>query len=238
MNCNIDVETGIHFGVIPLNDLSEWAWEDIANNGTDLDWEEYQEETKHRIEAALSDLQEYTPKSIKAALEPLKVDYYASLINRIIDACDHATCQDDAIEEATEEFENSGGDYYEQPGDCTRYRYTEDGLDFQVCGDGDIFVLKSPFISLAATCSPCAPNAGYLKNAGSLPTYCLGPDWFDDDKIPYLYMRTEDWLKTGQFVALNLCSHCKKPIVADDFHVDDDGNYACDVCLNLMEKGE
>ena len=75
---------------------------------------------------------------------------------------------------------------YESTGDCTRYSYDEDGTVLQVCSDGDIFVIKSPYLALCSYCSPCAPGAGDLRSEGDVRTYCLGPDWFDSDQpMPY-----------------------------------------------------
>lgn len=50
---------------------------------------------------------------------------------------------------------------------------------------GDIFVIKSPYYTLAEFCSPCAPNAGYIANEGSVKSYCFGHDFFDSGKAPY-----------------------------------------------------
>lgn len=74
----------------------------------------------------------------------------------------------------------------ESTGNCTRYQYSQNGLTFNVCSDGDIFVTESPFYALCSFCSPCAPGAGHLATEGSIRTYCLGPDWFDSDHpMPY-----------------------------------------------------
>jgi hypothetical protein len=50
------------------------------------------------------------------------------------------------------------------------------------CGDdGDIFILKSPYFTRCAFCSPCAPGAGYLMSPREkgVKAYCFGHDWFD-----------------------------------------------------------
>lgn len=75
---------------------------------------------------------------------------------------------------------------YESTGDYTRYSYSKDGTELQVCSDGDIFVLKSPYFAMASYCSPCAPGAGHLRTEGDVKTYCLGPEWFDSEHpMPY-----------------------------------------------------
>lgn len=60
--------------------------------------------------------------------------------------------------------------------------------------DGDIFVTRSPFYTLARFCSPCAPGAGHLSNPDpdGVKTYCFGHDWFDDERAPYPVYRVSD----------------------------------------------
>jgi len=63
--------------------------------------------------------------------------------------------------------------------------------------DSDIFILKSPYYTYAAFCSPCAPGAGHLRNLLSpedgVKTYCFGDDWFDDEiPCPYTVYRVVD----------------------------------------------
>jgi hypothetical protein len=80
----------------------------------------------------------------------------------------------------------------ESTGDCTRYHYKDESVEFTLCSDGDIFVTWSEFYTLCAECSPCAPNAGYLQNPGNLKTYCLGADWFDEhNPMPYKVFSVE-----------------------------------------------
>lgn len=81
----------------------------------------------------------------------------------------------------------------ESSGDVTRYLYDRDGETFTVCSDGDIMVTKSPYFTLCAFCSPCAPGAGYLSSDGNVKAYCLGPHWFDSDNpMPYVCYRVSD----------------------------------------------
>jgi len=75
---------------------------------------------------------------------------------------------------------------HESTGDCVRYSYKDDAVEFHTTSDGSIFVTKSKYYALTSFCSPCAPGAGDLTSEGVLMTYCLGPDWFDEhNPMPY-----------------------------------------------------
>lgn len=81
----------------------------------------------------------------------------------------------------------------ESGGDSRRYLYEGESETFSVLSDGDLMVTKSEYYTLCSFCSPCAPGAGYLGSDGNVKTYCLGPDWFSDDRpIPYDCFRVSD----------------------------------------------
>lgn len=67
--------------------------------------------------------------------------------------------------------------------------YVDDGeyKAAQSSDDRDIFILKSPYFTRAAFCSPCAPGACYLMSPDDdgEKAYCFGHDWFEDGKAPY-----------------------------------------------------
>lgn len=58
----------------------------------------------------------------------------------------------------------------------------------------DIFIVKSPYYTRAAFCSPCAPGACYLTSPcdDGEKAYCFGHDWFDGGKAPYRVFRVSD----------------------------------------------
>lgn len=154
---NQDLRTGIRYGVISNHSLSDWAWDEIQIHGTDKDWENYQD-------AVLQDLQ----SAISGALEDTSATGWdaKALAQEILDGLDF--------------------DRHEGTGDCPRYRYEKDGYIIETCGDGDWFIVCSPFYAMAEHCSPCAPGAGHLETSGNVKTYALGPDWFDSDSpMPY-----------------------------------------------------
>jgi hypothetical protein len=66
------------------------------------------------------------------------------------------------------------------------HRYEMDGYLILLYTDSNvIMVIKSPYYTMAHECSPCYPNAGDLNTPGELKTYCLGTDFFEDEKAPY-----------------------------------------------------
>lgn len=74
----------------------------------------------------------------------------------------------------------------------------------------DVHVYKSPHYTYAQYCSPCAPGAGHLDhprspNSGAPKTYCLGPEWFENDEAPYpIYnVETGELLPSDQISSLH-----------------------------------
>ena len=78
------------------------------------------------------------------------------------------------------------------------FSFEGDGYLAECGDDGDIFITKSPFYTLCAFCSPCAPGAGYLMDSrkDGVKAYCFGHDWFEDGKAPYPVYD----VKTGRIV--------------------------------------
>lgn len=164
---NVNKQTGIRFGVIPQNALNPDAAEDIWQNGTDRDYEDYIEQVKANLRSSLS-------------------DYFSD--HKWGD--DKTSKLDDAVESAFDAISDGIGDAYQANGDCARMAYNSCGLHVQTDSSGDILVMESPFFTYAQFCSPCAPGACYLTNPLAEPdennkAYCLGHDWFDDNKAPY-----------------------------------------------------
>ncbi len=58
----------------------------------------------------------------------------------------------------------------------------------------DIWVMKSPYYTVTEFCSPCAPGAGYLRDAndeGPCEALCLGHEWFEEGQAPYRVFSVE-----------------------------------------------
>lgn len=77
--------------------------------------------------------------------------------------------------------------YPESP-DC--HSYNRNGLQMHTDRDcTDLWIIKSPYVTRAQFCSPCAPGAVYLLNPchDGEYGYCLPADWFDSDNpCPYV----------------------------------------------------
>lgn len=198
---NQDTKTGIHYGVIPSNDISPDAFEDIVRNGTDLDFECAIAEFKASIgqvedEAGLTKL---LKDSFYRNANPV---LWAEAIMIELSERGLPLGSVEANHAIWDEVEQTFCDQYEGTGDCTRYSYNSDGYKLQVAGDGDIFVTGSKYFTYAQFCSPCAPGACYLRKPLESPVetnraYCLGHDWFDSDSpCPYPVYSVE----TGELV--------------------------------------
>lgn len=154
VNSIIDEKIGIeiHYGTIYGNDVSSFALDDIITYGNDLVYED-----------ALETLKD----DFKAHIQIFCDDNYLTFDNLNID---------DLWDQIEEEFNNNYQNDYQV------YHYTEDGYDLTYDNnDNSITILKSPFVCYSAPCSPCFPNGGYIKDSGSVLTYCLGMDFYDED---------------------------------------------------------
>jgi hypothetical protein len=58
---NVDIDTGIHYGVIHVNRLEEFAWDTIQTDGIDIDYAEAQENLQSALQHAIkSVLEDYS----------------------------------------------------------------------------------------------------------------------------------------------------------------------------------
>ncbi len=176
---NFDTDTGIRYGVIPTNDCNGDVISDLFQNGTDLDHAHFMDEVKKSLRGALSDY----------------FDDYKWAYEKI-------SKLDNAVDNAFEAISDSINDDYQGSGDCVRMEYEREGYKLLTDSSGDLWVIKSPYFTYAQFCSPCAPGACHLRNPLESPDdgnkcYCLGSDWFDDNKAPYPVYSVE----TGKEIA-------------------------------------
>jgi hypothetical protein len=192
---NEDPVTGCHFGVISSNDdtLNMDAVQEIFDKGTDLDTEEIVDDKIEEIvktimawavngypKDAIQELFEASPHVDELILADLhaqnkvKLPWTAAEVRRLL--VDENRFDRDAF------LDECGNDF--DLGDSSLL-YEEEGYKILKAADGDLFVEKSPFYALRGYCSPCAPNAAHLLCAGDVPCYALGPEFFEDGKMPY-----------------------------------------------------
>lgn len=157
---NFDKETGIHYGVIPINDLHEFSWDSFeADYGP--------------------------PTCPKCGTEVTAYEDMPEGVGDEYEAYQHS-CNDYFCEGCKLVL---GSDYVfgDQP---VGWTLDDGEYQAFVDGYNDVMILKSSYFTYCQFCSPCAPGAGHLGNpcsadSGAPKTYCFGADWFDDDKVPY-----------------------------------------------------
>lgn len=75
------------------------------------------------------------------------------------------------------------------PDQALSWSFSDEEYTLEDCLDSDIFVLKSPYFTYAQFCSPCVPGACNLdspmEDQDGARCYCLGHEWFEEDKAPY-----------------------------------------------------
>jgi hypothetical protein len=158
---NIDLETGIRYGVINLNALGEYAREDFDDDYGD-------------------------PHCPKCGNEACELGNEACELDKVtvdedvVDKWEHAEheCDDYACESCEYVF-GSESAYGDEP-----IGFTLETSEYKAAGgnDGDVMIFKSIYYTHAQFCSPCAPGAGHLEcpHPEGPKTYCFGADSFDD----------------------------------------------------------
>ncbi len=157
---NIDVETGIRFGVISQHSIGQ-AWADSA----EADYGK--------------------PTCPKCGNEAIEYDVEKDGTDEKPFECSKYGCADFMCLACEYVFDSSDA-YGDEP---IGYTYDGDGYKMCDCLDSDVMVLQSPYYTFAPFCSPCVPGAGNLDGAEheqhGVKTYALGHDWFEDGKAPY-----------------------------------------------------
>jgi hypothetical protein len=167
IGANLDPETGIHYGTCYINDLpfSEYALEDVYE-GKPLRYTETMDEIVEDVKEEIKDLL----TSLHEKYSFLH-SHGETLIQTIAeDAADDMMCSISDTLEIQDEI------YLLED---AHYKITID------TSDNGVWVLKSPYYSFCNKCSPCAPNAGYIGQEGSIKTYVFGHEYFEDEKAPY-----------------------------------------------------
>lgn len=198
---NIDRATGIRFGVIAMNSLSAYAWDNLeanygepscpkcgndcldsqAENFAEMFAEHWWENNENPVTTPA------VQKELTAQMEMARDD-----------CTDEYYCLDCAYSFDGDEA------FGDEP---IGYTLDDGGVIGESAFDNtELFVTKSPFFTYAGFCSPCAPGACDLDSRPSTgpddtdggKCYCLDSDWFDEEEnpCPYAYWRVD----TGELV--------------------------------------
>lgn len=162
---NIDLDTGIRYGVIPMNTLNEWAWESFEPDYGNPHCPHCGNEACDSSDEGVPDFDENEDIEVSGC-----GDYYCA-------GCRKAFDGDEAFGDEAIGHNLDDGEYQ---GFVDSYN--------------DVMLLKSPFYTRAQFCSPCAPGAAYLTNPcdDGPKAYCFGHDWFDGGIAPYPVYRVSD----------------------------------------------
>jgi hypothetical protein len=222
---NMDPDTKIHYGVISANDLDQDGLYDVINCSENLTSEAAKEElfghirgeafagiiiaiTKYKGTTQLDNCRRagIIGARLVKAIKKITNDSEDEICDEIWDSVvTLGECIDKGVaDKEAKAFVEANEDalltdsFWQGVGngcDGDEYLYSEDGLEMQLCRDGDIFVFKSPYYAFAPGCSPCAPCAGHLGDlatrteedpeyTGYLKTYCLDPEFYPEDSPP------------------------------------------------------
>lgn len=165
---NIDLATGIRFGVIPQHEVGE-AWYDSAEA-------EYGPPTCGHCGHEADELSAFGDTFADGIPEGWKTEPHE---------CDEYAC---TRCERVFGSESAFGD------DPIAWAHSADGIVAECGGSGDIFITKSPYFTHAAFCSPCAPGACYLMSPveDGPRAYCFPHSWYEDGRAPYPVYRVSD----------------------------------------------
>lgn len=221
---NIDKATGIRFGVVSANTLSQDAFNDCWEGARDLSFEQAQADAKTEIDKldTVSELAEWIEEHLMLSRGETAISVSRYILDGYTVENDPDTIRVDERAEVTAhiwaELEDRFNDAYAMA-DCgdRDWLYEQDGYKLTNCLTNVVMVLSSPYFTYAQLCSPCVPGACNLDKPMITPPdgiyggdgferdwqrlknnrcYCLGHDWFEDGRAPYPVYSVE----TGELV--------------------------------------
>ncbi len=173
---NIDTKTGIRYGIISSHSLNPDVIYDVMSDGADYGDAHC---PKCGNDAIVSGDDRIPPTNERLAIEEQGGDWtYEGNDYACLD-CKYTFPSDMAF-----------------PDESIGWKYEQDGYALTDCLDSDVFVILSPFYTYAQFCSPCVPGACSLDSpmdtTDGIRSYCLGHDWFENDRAPYRVFRVSD----------------------------------------------
>lgn len=170
---NIDRKTGIRFGVISMNEVTQ-AWSDASEP-------DYGDPACPKCGNPVVEYNDDTHDAYKYVNQRYTLSLRSQHAEYACEECEVYMNNDDVYGDEPNGYILDNGEYKATQGQ-----------------DGDIFILSSPYFTRAQFCSPCAPGACYLTNPcdDGERAYCFGHDWFENDEAPYPVYS----VKTGRLI--------------------------------------
>lgn len=182
---NIDLKTGVRYGIAHANNYPE-LFDEITTNGNDDSYDDFIEQIVRDITCAVENADEDSNEELIDAIQSCvhgvarnPRDIIEDHIDDLEERPDEWT---DFVKSLVDEFE------FEYTNDENIWSYTETDdagnvtLHLQITwlgGAPQIFVFKSPKIVKALLCSPCVPGAGDLDSLddNGVETYGIPDEW-------------------------------------------------------------
>ena len=174
---NIDKATGIRFGVIPAGNLSEWIYEALELVYPDPCCPKCGRDAQDMIDAENNWNAAHADEIEAGELSDELTQYCGG-------SCDDYGCGVCGIYFGSDDL----GDIEPIAQKLEDGEYKVYGSAGSYASSDDLFVELSPYYTFAPFCSPCAPGAVYLRDAGPAGDargYCFGHEWFTGGVAPY-----------------------------------------------------
>lgn len=187
---NIDHATGIRYGVISLNSVASWFYDDQEFDYGDATCPECEDKV-------IDTCGENIPENVTG-------DYFCRncytnfIANQ--DGNDDTNAAKDEIEKEAAKKASFDAEQCFPEAPCG---WAIENSEYSIipCLDNDAFVVRSPYFTYAFFCSPCVPGAGSLDSGATVEdyeageackAYCLGKEYFGEySPLPYVIYSVE-----------------------------------------------
>ena len=200
---NFDPQTQIYYGVIDIKSINPFvAYEEILDpnnsNYTDLDYKESIDQLTAKFDEILpQDSHKLLYQLSKEIVGDHKELWNKDNLQKIRGILGDFKQIKEQFSEIKDTLIQEFNDHYETS-DQTNFLYDDGEYEIINCFEWAFMIIKSPYYTYAPQCSPCVPQAGDLdsidpEQSYSKKTYCLHPDFFEDENKPkYKIYRVKD----------------------------------------------
>ena len=159
---NTNLETGIPYGVVSMNSLKGWVWDEVQNHCESLTYHYWSDEVRTELQQAIDELleNEQIPKDdVKEALDLIN-DKEADIdtLKWFLEDIDEEGIYKDIIRQEYEpDEEEYEGEIHDEKGSVHVF------LSY-IGGAPTLWVAESPYTTETRECSLCVPNGGDLDS--------------------------------------------------------------------------